>query len=384
MNSLVHSADLRDLIWVQTGFIGDIVLTTAAIELAAKEFPHIRQHVVTTQVGVQVLKGAFTLASVTPFAKGSGSAFSAFKAVKEALAKSISQPGKAVLLQAHRSFRSSFLCRYLGITTITYAETSGAILASVRVPRVAPLHEAQRIALLLEPLGLGREKILAARPNLPPLHDAAWQDGRASVSGALGSMPRETCSDGKSQANLRALADGQGPIVAFAPGSVWGTKRWLPESFEGLGRKLLADESILLVLLGSGTERELCQRIERGMTANDPKLAGRVVNLAGMTTLEDLRRIYPKLSLLVTNDSSPVHFASAFDVPTVAIFGATIPEMGFGPLASRSKALGIKLNCRPCSDHGPQVCPLGHFRCMRELGVEEVYRSCVELLGKVP
>ena len=65
---------------------------------------------------------------------------------------------------------------------------------------------------------------------------------------------------------------------------------------------------------------------------------------------------------------------------TVTLFGATVNQMGFGPLASQSQALGIELECRPCSDHGPKTCPLGHFRCMSELQVDHVYEHCLQVL----
>ena len=99
-----------------------------------------------------------------------------------------------------------------------------------------------------------------------------------------------------------------------------------------------------------------------------------------MTALEDLPGLFKRCRLLVSNDSSPIHFASAVNLPTVAIFGATIPEMGFGPTADQSSSIGISLDCRPCSDHGPMVCPLGHFRCMKELSAEMVFEQIKPLL----
>ena len=61
------------------------------------------------------------------------------------------------------------------------------------------------------------------------------------------------------------------------------------------------------------------------------------------------------------------------DVPTVGIFGPTVPEFGFGPLASGSMIAGVDgLACRPCDRHGPQRCPLGHWRCMREVSSNDV------------
>ncbi len=70
----------------------------------------------------------------------------------------------------------------------------------------------------------------------------------------------------------------------------------------------------------------------------------------------------------MTNDSGPLHLASAVGTPTVAIFGPTVPAFGFGPLAPDSVAAGLDaLPCRPCTSNVPQRCPLGHFRCMRDL-----------------
>jgi heptosyltransferase II len=75
----------------------------------------------------------------------------------------------------------------------------------------------------------------------------------------------------------------------------------------------------------------------------------------------------------VTNDSAPLHLATAVGTPIVALFGPTVPEFGFGPRRATDVTLGWDgLACRPCSRHGPPVCPLGHHRCMRDLTVETV------------
>jgi heptosyltransferase-2 len=340
---------VTELVWLQTGFIGDVVLTTAAIELAARELPGARQHLVTTPAGAAACFGHPALASVVVFEKS----LAGFGKTKRAVLAKLEDRRGAVTLQAHRSYRSSLLARHLGLRTITYSETSGGFLAHERVPRIAVLHEAHRIALLLAPLGVRREAMLAARPKLPPLPldgDAAWQ---------------------------RRLAAFPGRLVAVAPGSVWGTKRWTVEGFTELARRLLAGTDVGIALIGSGQEKALAATIVAALGGEGE----RVFDLAGCTSLTDLRRLFPRLALLVGNDSSPLHFASAFDVPTVGLFGATTPAMGFGPLATRARALGVEgLECRPCSAHGPQICPVGHFRCMRELGVDVVLGACREIL----
>jgi heptosyltransferase-2 len=85
--------------------------------------------------------------------------------------------------------------------------------------------------------------------------------------------------------------------------------------------------------------------------------------------------------VLVTNDSAPMHLASAAGTPTVAIFGPTVPDFGYGPLAPLASAVGHDtLPCRPCDRHGPRRCPLGHHRCMRDLLPSDVAARARTLL----
>ena len=168
----------------------------------------------------------------------------------------------------------------------------------------------------------------------------------------------------------------KGKLIAIAPGSVWGTKRWTREGYLEVAKSLTQLAGVGLILLGGKGETVDTAAIAAGLSNNKD-----VWDLAGKTTLDDLRGIYPNLSLLVANDSSAVHYASSFNVPTVAIFGATIPEMGFGPKAEKSETLELDLECRPCSDHGPKVCPLKHFKCMRGLKAADIVDACARILS---
>jgi heptosyltransferase-2 len=86
--------------------------------------------------------------------------------------------------------------------------------------------------------------------------------------------------------------------------------------------------------------------------------------------------------VLVTNDSAPLHLATAVGTPVVAVFGPTVTAFGFGPRGARDRVVEHpSLACRPCSAHGPQTCPLGHHRCMRELSVESVVAAVAAVSG---
>jgi heptosyltransferase-2 len=338
-NSTSPSPRLEVLVWTQTSFLGDIVLTTGALALARKWFPTTKQVMITTPVGKALLAGEPFLDDIVVFDK-TGGGFAAMRAVKRALAAV--DPTRSVHLQVHKSFRSSLLAYYLGLPTITYRQSAFSWLAQETVERIAVMHEAVRIGLLLEPLGVPRSEIVGIRPSL---HNP-------------------------SPVSIRTRR-----LVGVAPGSVWGTKRWPKEKFAELVAGLLdEDRELEVALIGSEAEREQADFIAQKLSSN------RLVNLAGRTTLGDLKAIIASLDLLVTNDSSPIHFASAFDTPTLAIFGATIPELGFGPLARSNAIAEVALACRPCSDHGPQVCPLGHFKCMNDLQPKAVLALCRKLL----
>src|SRR5438034_316720 len=80
---------------------------------------------------------------------------------------------------------------------------------------------------------------------------------------------------------------------------------------------------------------------------------GAAIDATGRLSLLASAELIGRTIALVTNDSAPQHLASAMGTPTITIFGPTVPEFGFGPLAPRSITIGHhQLACRPCDRHG--------------------------------
>jgi heptosyltransferase-2 len=93
--------------------------------------------------------------------------------------------------------------------------------------------------------------------------------------------------------------------------------------------------------------------------------------------------IVSQATILVANDSAPVHLASLQNVPVIAIFGPTIPEFGFGPFGTHAVVVQRQnMQCRPCSDHGTVACPLGTHECMKSITVDMVYDQIQQLLQR--
>jgi heptosyltransferase-2 len=150
---------------------------------------------------------------------------------------------------------------------------------------------------------------------------------------------------------------------------VWATKRW--PYYRELAQLLARDGRI--VVLGAREDSPLALDIRTAVPD--------AVDATGILPMLGSAELIGRCAAIVTNDSSPLHLASAMGTPTVAIFGPTVPDFGFGPLASSSVVVGHDaLACRPCHRHGPRRCPLTHFRCMRELTPELVAERARGLL----
>jgi heptosyltransferase-2 len=164
------------------------------------------------------------------------------------------------------------------------------------------------------------------------------------------------------------------PLIGLAPGSVWATKRW--PYYTELACLLNGDARLAIV--GGKDDAPIAAEIAAAAS-------NRVVDATGKLSLLGSAELIRRCAILVTNDSAPQHLASAVGTPTITVFGPTVPEFGFGPLAPRSKTVGVAgLECRPCDRHGPMRCPLGHWRCMRELTASVVADAIARIQSEAP
>jgi heptosyltransferase-2 len=98
--------------------------------------------------------------------------------------------------------------------------------------------------------------------------------------------------------------------------------------------------------------------------------------LCGETNLRQLVGVLSRLSLLVTNDSGPMHLAAAVGVPVVAVFGPTDPTETF-PVGEH-RLVREPVPCAPCM---LRECPIDH-RCMTRITVERVVGAAHEMLAR--
>ncbi len=168
---------------------------------------------------------------------------------------------------------------------------------------------------------------------------------------------------------------GRQRVIAFAPGSIWATKRWLPERFAEVA-KYFVQKKYRVVLVGGKEDRQLCENI-CSQAGSDC-----IVIAAGDLSLLQSAELIRRCSVLLSNDSAPLHLATAVQTPVVAIFGATVPQFGFAPRGKHDMVLGVEgLSCRPCAIHGGNRCPIGTFDCMNKMSVQTVVRAMEKILS---
>ena len=179
------------------------------------------------------------------------------------------------------------------------------------------------------------------------------------------------------RAHARRLLANQGiaggvPFLVLNPGAAYGSaKRWREDRFADVA-DILADELKLHVaLIGSEAERTIAEEIRSRM-----KSTAAILN--GKTSLETLIGVLAESSLMITNDSGPMHIAAALGVPTVAVFGST-DDLVTGPYGPRTRIVKHPVECSPCL---LRECPIDH-RCMNGVTVEDVRRAAREVLASL-
>jgi len=186
-------------------------------------------------------------------------------------------------------------------------------------------------------------------------------DARKASGASMAAHYAALAGDGPlSQPRLRVSADEieqakrkfgiAGRYAVLCPGAEYGpAKRW--PYFADLSRKI----SLPAVVLGSSKDREA----SGGINGTD---------LTGRTSLDEAIALIAGADYVVSNDSGLMHVAAALDRPQVALFGSSSPEHT-PPQSGAARVLWLRIECSPCYQ---RECPLGHFRCMKEMAVEMV------------
>lgn len=328
---------------IHTAFIGDIVLSTPLIKKIKDTYPDSDITYVTTPVGEAILKNNPYLNNIIVYDKRGK--HKGIKGVWE-LGKRLRYENFNMVITPHRYLRSSILS-WLSRSPVRkgYDIASGSFLFTEKIKYDREKHEVEKLLSFIDPENKKRYEIEL--------------------------FPGETEKmKGENFWKMNELSEKK--VVVLAPGSKWFTKQWPVEYFNQLSEKLKELSNTKIVVVGGKDEINLSIETEN------------IIDMRGKTTLLELADILSRADVVVTNDSSPIHIASAFKKPRIfALFGPTIEKFGFFPWSLNSQVFQVKdLKCRPCGIHGGNTCPEKHFKCMRDILPEEVFKEIKKYLGE--
>lgn len=168
-----------------------------------------------------------------------------------------------------------------------------------------------------------------------------------------------------------STATGCGKVVGLNIGASWPTKRWRKEYYAQLADELL-DMGYGVAYYGGPMDVEIVNETIGLMRNQKHPL---LKTFTGKMTLLELAALLKKCSVLVTNDTGPMHVAVAMNVPLVSMFGPS-PVLGFYPYNDKSVVLKTPVECHPCGKH---QCPTQH-ECMWQIDVATVMKYTLEQL----
>jgi heptosyltransferase-2 len=331
-------------------WLGDAVMCEPALRGLRKLFPDAQIALLVKPAVADLFVGHPALTRVLTYdTKGRHAGLSG----KWALAGQLRRQGFDLAVLFQNAFEAAFLTFLAGVPRrYGYATDGRSLLLSdpVAAPdRRTLVHQVRYYWELLKPLGLTGD------PSAPEL--VVFPEEEQAMAGRF------------AQGGLTATD----VVVGINPGSTYGgAKRWLPERFAEVTERLCRtiresrEQQASVVIFGAKGEEQLGREIAA-------RLSSRSLILSGATTIRELMAAVKRCAMLLTNDTGPMHIASAFQVPVVAIFGPT-DWRTTSPFVSAHTIVRQPVDCAPCL---LRECPIDH-RCMTRVTVDQVYDAATK------
>lgn len=314
-------------------WLGDALMSTPAIELLAKEYPHASFTFVGSYVTIEALKHhpLCERAIVDETKKASSRLLATYQ-----LARELGEFSLAITFR--NQLHSSLLLRWTK-TVLTLAKSSWH--ANFLLSHTPKIHTNQHLV---------KQYVELAMSNVDNVTDA---------------IPKlKLYIEPKSFSN---------PSLGINAGATYGSaKRWYPERFAKVASHFSQTHDI--IIFGGENEVAMAQEIEQNLLSLGVK---NFTNLAGRTTVEELCASIGGCSLFLTNDSGPMHVAAAYQVPTLSIFGPTRYKETSQWGNEKSILVRHEMECSPCMQ---RECPLKHHECMKSITAQEVTEAMQKLL----
>lgn len=348
-SSRLKEGRYRRILVVRTDRIGDVILSTPVLKALREHYPASFIAVMVSPYTRDIVEGNPYVDEVITFDKDHlGSLWATVHFAKKLKDKKFDA---AIVL--HPTVRVHLLMFLAGIKERVGYDRKAPYFLTTTVPHQKHLgerHEADYNLDLLRPLGIegaDRELFVPIRPSSERIVDEVLRQAGVE-SGTL--------------------------LVAVNPAASCISKLWPLSKFAEVIDAISALYRAKVAIVSDSSHRALSEKL-LGLTKSMP------LDLSGRFNLSELASFFKRCALVVSNDSGPVHLASAVGTPVVAIFGRNQPGLGpkrWGPLGRDDVFLHKKTSCQPCLAHACEK----EFQCLEAVTAEEVLAHAGRILKK--
>jgi lipopolysaccharide heptosyltransferase II len=331
--------------------IGDIVLSTPLLRALRTKFPKSQIDYVTRKEYAELVRSNQNINYTYEFDTANG--LNGLRALK----KRIKGEGYDLLVDIHGSLRSRYVRAFVGPAHVV----------------IVNKREKERTALVKHKKDLYSDVVPVSQRYIEPVEPlGVIDDGK----GLELHIPDEILF-GVSGKMAGLKLNQYEKVVGLCPTARHHTKCWPRERFIELALRCTRDRGAKVLLFGGKADTDYCDSMAKAIDGT-----GRASSLSGQFSLLETAAAMDFCDVIVTNDSGLMHIAEARQRNLVAIFGSTVRQFGFFPQNKNSIVIEREgLYCRPCSHIGRSSCPEKHFRCMNEIGVDEVFKQTDRMLN---
>jgi len=317
--------------------IGDVVLTTPIVRCLKKQIPNAIIHFITKKSFSSILENNPNIDNLITIQSSINEVLSSLKTEKYDW-----------VIDLHKNVRTLSLKQKLNVPSRSFPKINIEkwLLVKFKIDRMPKVHVVDRYFETVKHLGVKNDL-----------------------------LPCDFYISESSHVDIRKELNIENDFITIATGAQFATKRMPFQKLYEIIEKI----NSTVVILGGLMDKELADQLIKSLPSKN------IINTCGTFSLQQSASIVKQSKVLLTNDTGMMHIASCFQIPTVSVWGNTVPSLGMYPYFPTNKSLysihEVKgLGCRPCSKIGFQKCPKNHFHCMTQQNVEAIVDDIIQIM----
>ncbi|HKI78933.1 MAG TPA: glycosyltransferase family 9 protein [Ignavibacteriaceae bacterium] len=338
---------MKNILVIQTAFIGDAILTLPMIEKLKEKYSGIAITVLCIPETNEIfINSPFVHETIIIDKKGDDrSIYKLIRFILEIRKRKFSK-----IYASHRSFRTALIVKFSGVKdSIGFSNSSFKEAYGSLVKYDSTKHEIQRN---LDLIGY-------------TYNNESWK---------IIPKIKQTSNFTKPLKKYFVNYNANSKLVVVAPGSVWETKKYPAKYYEDI-INYLSTRNYFVLLIGGTKDKLLCEDLAA-------KFGKSVASAAGDFSIVESIELLKESEILICNDSAPTHMGMCADIPVLTIYCSTVSDFGFFPYNFKSKIASFDdLSCKPCGIHGYNKCPIKTFECAYKLIPEVVIKKIEDILN---